>query len=82
MLKCKEVFDAEGLCGVKYPWLSDNRVRLENLKVWEDLLGRPVPTLDVSGNHFDLFSPGNVIALSPLLRPKLTTHRLNKSRRN
>jgi len=79
-MKCKEVFDAEGLCGVKYPWLSDERARLESVKVWEDLLGRPIPILDVSGNHFDLFSPGNVITLSPPSKFVLTTHRLNKYR--
>lgn len=63
MMKCKESFDAEGLCGVKYPWLSDERTRLESVKVWEELLGKSVPILDVSGNHFDLFSPGNVFSL-------------------
>lgn len=68
MMKCKETFDAEGLCDVSYPWLSDDGSRSESVKVWESLVGRSVPVLDVSGNHFDLFSPENVSIIPPTWR--------------
>ncbi|KAL1636985.1 polyketide beta-ketoacyl-synthase [Diplodia intermedia] len=60
MLMCKGGFDAEALCGVEYAWLSDEAARRESVRVWEGLLGREVPVLEVEGNHFDLFERGNV----------------------
>ncbi|EOD44424.1 putative polyketide synthase protein [Neofusicoccum parvum UCRNP2] len=46
MVKCSGTFDAEALCGVAYPWLSDDECRAQSVKVWESLVGRSVPTLD------------------------------------
>ncbi|GME55931.1 hypothetical protein GTA08_BOTSDO13036 [Neofusicoccum parvum] len=68
MVKCSGTFDAEALCGVAYPWLSDDECRAQSVKVWESLVGRSVPTLDVRGNHFDLFSPENVGDVSEKLK--------------
>lgn len=64
MLKCKRTFDTQGLCGVSYPWLSDQGSRNDSVKVWERLVGGQVRVLDVDGDHFDLFAPNNVSSLS------------------
>lgn len=74
MLKCKGTFDAEGLCNVKYGWLSDEQSRMASIKAWEGLVGSPVPVLDVDGNHFDLFSPEHVSLLNALPNSSAKTH--------
>lgn len=66
MLKCRGIFDAEKLCGVTYPWLSDDSFRMQSMKMWESLIGKMLPVMEVNGNHFDLFSPENVSVLLSL----------------
>ncbi|KAF9631050.1 conidial yellow pigment biosynthesis polyketide synthase [Lasiodiplodia theobromae] len=68
MLKCKRTFDTQRLCGVSYPWLSDEGARMESVKVWERLVGGQVRVLDVDGDHFDLFAPNNVESVSSALK--------------
>ncbi|KAL6711554.1 polyketide beta-ketoacyl-synthase [Coniothyrium glycines] len=67
MLKCKNTFDMQGLCDIKYGWLDDDKFRETSTKAWEDLVGGAVPVLDIDGNHFDVFSPANIKSASKQL---------------
>lgn len=55
MLKCSQVMDTETLCNVAYPWLSDENFRTKSIEVWERLVGRQIPVLEVACNHFEVF---------------------------
>ncbi|KAK5653768.1 hypothetical protein OQA88_7925 [Cercophora sp. LCS_1] len=60
MLKSKEVFDTEGLCGVRYDWLEREEKRVEFISQWEGLVGGRVKVLEIPGNHFEAFNKENV----------------------
>nr|APH07628.1 PKS2 [Agaricomycetes sp.] len=63
LLRCTESFNPPGVDDVP-AWLAD-RGDLEKLVVaWEGLVGAPVKTLDVPGNHFQPFHSENVGVLS------------------
>ncbi|KAJ8124184.1 hypothetical protein ONZ43_g39 [Nemania bipapillata] len=55
MLKCSRSMDTESLCGVTYPWISDDGFRERSVRQWEQLIGRSIPVLDVACNHFEVF---------------------------
>lgn len=57
---CARSFDTVRAAGVAYPWLSDAGYRRECLCVWDRIVGRRVPTLEVEQDHFNLFKPENV----------------------
>ena len=64
-LRSKETLDCEGVCGVNYPWLSDQAVRSSAIDAWGKLVGQPLEVLEIPGNHFEPFLPRNVNVLSP-----------------
>ncbi|RYP83572.1 hypothetical protein DL769_001326 [Monosporascus sp. CRB-8-3] len=55
MLKCTHALDTEMLCGVSYPWLSDDTFRDKCVRDWEQLIGKRIPVMDVDCNHFEVF---------------------------
>lgn len=60
MLRSRETFDSERLCGVRYPWINDQNTRSEAILAWEKLVRQKIPVLDIPGNHFETFAPQNV----------------------
>ena len=60
MLQSRETLDCERLCGVQYPWISDQNTRAEAILAWEKLVRQEIPVLDIPGNHFEAFAPENV----------------------
>lgn len=60
MLRSRDTFDSEGLCGVHYPWLSDQQTRSKAITSWEKLIGQSIKVFDIPGNHFEAFVPQNV----------------------
>lgn len=60
MLKCTQVIDTAGLCGVPYPWLSDETFRDQCVADWQQFLARQVPVLDVDCDHFEIFNDEHV----------------------
>lgn len=64
-------------------FLTDRRDPATSVVGWEKLLVRPVPVLDIPGNHFQPFEPENVrvsLVLSPI--EDLAIDRLLSSRRS
>ncbi|RYP12953.1 hypothetical protein DL767_010979 [Monosporascus sp. MG133] len=55
MLKCTHTLDTETLCGVSYPWLSEDAFRDQCVRDWEQLIGKRIPVMDVDCNHFEVF---------------------------
>ncbi|RYP90821.1 hypothetical protein DL770_003082 [Monosporascus sp. CRB-9-2] len=55
MLKCTHTLDTETLCGVSYPWLSDDTFRDQCVRDWEQLIGKRITVMDVDCNHFEVF---------------------------
>lgn len=68
MLKCSQVMDTETLCNVAYPWLSDENFRTKSIEVWERLVGRQIPVLEVACNHFEVFDSEYVGEVSEKLK--------------
>lgn len=60
MLRSRETLDCERLCGVRYPWISDQQARSKALVAWEGLVGQSIQVLDIPGNHFEAFATQNV----------------------
>lgn len=60
MLRSRETLDTEALCGVRYDWLSSQRVRTEAIKGWETVVGGSVNVLEIPGNHFEAFDEQHV----------------------
>lgn len=60
MLRSQDTFDSEGLCGVRYPWLSDQQTRSQAIIAWEKLIGQTIKVFDIPGNHFEAFALQNV----------------------
>ncbi|KAI1275967.1 Alpha/Beta hydrolase protein [Xylaria sp. FL0933] len=67
MLRCTQTMDTEALCGVRYPWLSDETVRARFVGEWEGLIGRHVTCYDIACNHFEVFQSRNIGTVSRLL---------------
>lgn len=65
MLKCTRTLDTETLCGVSYPWLSDDSFRDQGVKDWEQLIGRQVPVVDIDCDHFQVFDDKHVSLTPP-----------------
>ena len=60
MLRSRDTFDCERLCGVHYPWLSDQSVRSRAVEAWKVLIGHETKVLEIPGNHFEAFTLKNV----------------------
>jgi thioesterase domain-containing protein len=60
MLRSRDVFDTESLCGVRYDWLNRQDTREDAIAAWEELVGGHVEVLPIPGNHFEPFSKENV----------------------
>ena len=60
MLRSRDTFDSEGLCNVRYPWLSDQQTRSQAIVAWEKLVGQSIKVLEIPGNHFEVFAQQNV----------------------
>lgn len=60
MLRSRETLNCEKLCGVRYPWISNQQARSEAVIAWEKLVGQKIQVLDIPGNHFEAFAPQNV----------------------
>lgn len=69
MLRSRETLNGEKLCGVRYPWISDQRARSEAVVAGEKLVGQSIQVLDIPGNHFEAFAPQNVSPRQVLLKP-------------
>lgn len=65
MLHSEQPFDTWGVCGQRYLWLESQEERLASLRKWETLLGRPLTTYNIPGNHFQPFTRDNVSSYSP-----------------
>ncbi len=59
-LRSRNTFDSEGLCGVRYPWLSDQEERTNAINSWKTLVGHDIQVLDIPGNHFEVLASENV----------------------
>lgn len=62
MLRSRETLDCEKLCGVRYPWISNQQTRSEAVVAWGKLVGQKIQVLDIPGNHFEAFAAKNVSA--------------------
>ncbi|KAI1762632.1 hypothetical protein GGR53DRAFT_500984 [Hypoxylon sp. FL1150] len=71
MVKCSQTMDTETLCSVAYPWLSDEIFRTKSIQVWERLVGRQIPVLEVACNHFEVFDSEHVREVSEKLKSAL-----------
>ncbi|KAI1773561.1 hypothetical protein F4818DRAFT_452992 [Hypoxylon cercidicola] len=71
MLKCSQVMDTRTLCNVAYPWLSDENFRTKSIGLWERLIGRRIPVLEVACNHFEVFDSEYVREVSEKLKSAL-----------
>ena len=63
IIKCADTFNAQGLCGVRYPWLDDETTRNKAIARWKGLLQQNCEVLETSGNHFEPFNAENVRSL-------------------
>jgi thioesterase domain-containing protein len=72
MLQSELTFDTSGQCGVKYPWLEDQRARSQAIDGWQELLGRKVKTLKIPGDHFQPFTPECIGDVSEKLKEAYT----------
>ena len=60
MLRSRDGYDVDVAgCDIA-KFLADRRDPATLVVGWEKLLGRPVPVLDIPGNHFQPFEPENV----------------------
>ena len=60
MLRSRDTFDCERLCGVHYPWLSDQNMRSRAVEAWKVLIGHHPKVLEIPGNYFEAFIMQNV----------------------
>ncbi|KAI9884338.1 MAG: Type I Iterative PKS [Watsoniomyces obsoletus] len=67
-LRSRNTFDSEGLCGVRYPWLSDQQERTDAINSWKTLVGQDTHVLEIPGNHFEVLAAENVGEMSKQLR--------------
>ncbi len=81
MLRSRETLDSERLCGVRYPWLSDQNTRSEAILAWEKLVRQKISVLDIPGNHFETFAPQNVSLLLGVVESVRLEARLGSSDR-
>lgn len=81
LLRSRDTFDSEGLCGVKYPWLSDQQTRSQAIAAWEKLIGQSIQVLEIPGNHFEVFAQQNV-SLTESMRTKRTNKLILMSSRS
>ena len=63
MLRSRETLDCEKVCGVHYPWISDQKSRSAAIVAWEQLVRQSIPVLDIPGHHFEAFASQNVSLL-------------------
>jgi len=68
MLKSRDTFDSEKYYGLKYSWLDDEEFRNQSIQAWEALTRQSIPTLEVQGNHFNMFSAENIMSVSSQLK--------------
>ncbi|KAL2163193.1 hypothetical protein VTH06DRAFT_5249 [Thermothelomyces fergusii] len=71
MVRCVKTLDRAALGGAHYPWLSDPAEAVRSVRTWERLLGRPLPVLELSCDHFTPFEPENVGELTQHLKSAL-----------
>ena len=62
--------DSDGVPVEEYanPWLRDRHDRSLATKGWELLTGRLIECVDIPGNHFQVFEPAHIDAVSAALR--------------
>ena len=60
ILYSENTLDTERLCGVPYEWLNSEKVQKDVVQGWKTLVGEPVGSLSIPGNHFEAFDRGNV----------------------
>jgi thioesterase domain-containing protein len=65
MLRSRDIFNSETLCGVRYDWLSRQDTRTAAISAWRDLVGGHVHVMSIPGNHFEPFLEGNVSPTPP-----------------
>lgn len=68
LLRSTEGFNAGGKRLPSNPWLHDRRDPETCVGSWEQLIKRPVPVLDIPGDHFNPFEPGHIDGTSEALR--------------
>lgn len=88
MLRSRDIFDSEAVCGVHYDWLSRQDTRTDAILAWSELVGGHVHVTSIPGNHFEPFLEENVSPTLPpvfcafsnmkcrLLKPKLSYGKL------
>ena len=64
MLRCRDTFNTETLCGIKYDWLSSQKARTEAIHGWERIVGSVLDVLEIPGDHFEAFNEEYVILRS------------------
>ena len=57
MLRSRGTPDCERLCGVRYPWISDQSMRSEAILAGENTVRQEITALDVPNNRFENFLP-------------------------
>ncbi|KAJ2982216.1 hypothetical protein NQ176_g1535 [Zarea fungicola] len=62
-----QVRHAATMGDAEIPWLQDRDDRLLMTGGWEMLTGRPLPCVDIPGNHFQAFDAVNIEAVSAAL---------------
>ncbi|KAK0615279.1 hypothetical protein B0T17DRAFT_541529 [Bombardia bombarda] len=67
ILHCTRSMDTEKLCGVSYPWLSNEEFRSKSVDGWGRLFGRRLLVLDIDCNHFEVFGAANIADVSTKL---------------
>jgi thioesterase domain-containing protein len=60
MLLSREACDAATLCGLKYAWLDEQEFRKNTTKEWSTIVGKSFETMEVEGNHFNMFGAEHV----------------------
>ena len=60
MLRSRDGYDVHVADNETARFLTDRRDPARSVVGWQKLLGRPVPVLDIPGNHFQPFEPENV----------------------
>lgn len=60
MLLSQETCDAAMLCGLRYAWLDDQVYRTKSTQDWRRVVGDTFQTLEVEGNHFNMFAAKHV----------------------
>ena len=60
MLLSREACDTATLCGLKYAWLDNEDFRKMATQMWTTLVGDKIETMDIDGNHFNMFEVKHV----------------------